>query len=492
MTNLDPQSIIVLDRQRHSVDLDENFITSVNRRLIHPIIVRRQIDPDSGEEQTRLVAGGMRLAALIAGGTTELIEGTHFRYMDDLDEVSAQVIELEENLKRTDLSWRDHVTAVGKLHDLYKSRNENWKTEKTAAELRLHLTQVNRLLVVYRNIDSPLLKDSQGWKQSYSILQTAADRKAASIVSDINNLGTQIFSQEISPLQEEESSENQNNGPSNGTSNSDCPIDLISGNPSGNTIEHPPAQETVQETLILDTPKPRPRPASFPPIICADFLSWIESYNGPKFTLIHCDFPYDVDYKKHTKNITSTSEDYDSSGYFRLLDSLCNNLDKIASYSAHLVFWFSMEHYQETKNKLLATGLFVHSHPLVWFKSDNSGIIPGTGNQFPRRVYETAFLASRRKRSLIKPLANAYSAPSPGNPLHPSQKHEPVLKHFFSMLVDETTDVLDPTCGSGAAIRVAEDLGARSALGLEINPQYAEAALATTITARNMRKAAKQ
>src|SRR6185437_13137120 len=49
---LAPDSIILGDRQRPSVgDLDPSFVASVSRRLIHPIVVRREND------STILVAG---------------------------------------------------------------------------------------------------------------------------------------------------------------------------------------------------------------------------------------------------------------------------------------------------------------------------------------------------------------------------------------------------------------------------------------------------
>lgn len=40
------------------------------------------------------------------------------------------------------------------------------------------------------------------------------------------------------------------------------------------------------------------------------------------------------------------------------------------------------------------------------------------------------------------------------------------------MFVDNNTRMLDPTCGGGSALRVAESLGAEHVLGLEINDEY--------------------
>jgi DNA modification methylase len=53
-------------------------------------------------------------------------------------------------------------------------------------------------------------------------------------------------------------------------------------------------------------------------------------------------------------------------------------------------------------------------------------------------------------------------------------KPEAILRHFFEMFVDENTLMLDPTCGSGTALRAAKSLGA--ALGIEKNEVFAERA----------------
>ena len=62
------------------------------------------------------------------------------------------------------------------------------------------------------------------------------------------------------------------------------------------------------------------------------------------------------------------------------------------------------------------------------------------------------------------------------SPQHLSPKPEPVLRHFFKMLIDEHSVVLDPTCGSGTALCAAKSLGAAHILGIEIDKDYAERA----------------
>jgi len=55
------------------------------------------------------------------------------------------------------------------------------------------------------------------------------------------------------------------------------------------------------------------------------------------------------------------------------------------------------------------------------------------------------------------------------------------------MFIDEYSRVLDPTCGSGTALRAAESLGASFVLGLEINPDFCEGARTLLKKSRNLR-----
>jgi len=56
---------------------------------------------------------------------------------------------------------------------------------------------------------------------------------------------------------------------------------------------------------------------------------------------------------------------------------------------------------------------------------------------------------------------------------HMSEKPAEMLRHFFRMIVSEHTMMLDPTCGSGSALRAAQSLMSRRVLGLEANPEFA-------------------
>jgi DNA modification methylase len=119
-------------------------------------------------------------------------------------------------------------------------------------------------------------------------------------------------------------------------------------------------------------------------------------------------------------------------------------------------------------------GWKVDPFPLVWHKSDNAGVLPDP-QRGPRRTYETAFFCSRGDRKIVQAVANSVAAPTTKD-IHMSEKPVEVLRHFMRMTTDGFSNVLDPTAGSGNAIQVARSLRAASFLGLEIDPQFYNAA----------------
>jgi modification methylase len=100
-----------------------------------------------------------------------------------------------------------------------------------------------------------------------------------------------------------------------------------------------------------------------------------------------------------------------------------------------------------------------------------------------------ALMGSRSDRFILEPVAASYGAPTASKKLHPSEKPEPMLKHFFRMFVNEDTVLLDPTCGGGSALRAADEMGAARVIGLELDPEYAAAANGALRIARNKRVA---
>jgi hypothetical protein len=213
------------------------------------------------------------------------------------------------------------------------------------------------------------------------------------------------------------------------------------------------------------------------PILHTDFNEWAPTYAGPKFNLIHCDFPYGIQSDASGQGAAKALGGYTDTEevYWTLFKTLSVHLDNFCAPSAHMIFWFSARFYVQTWEMLkLLDGFVFDEYPLIWHKDDNKGIAPDQLRR-PRRLYEMAFFGWRGDRKILKLKNNIVSAPTIRE-RHPHEKSELALRHFFEMCVDRGTRLLDPTCGSGSALRAANGLGAGSVVGLERDAEFADLA----------------
>lgn len=416
------------ERQRRELDT-KDLIDSIRMHgVLQPIIVHRVPEPDG---RHRLTAGERRYTSSLQLGLPDI----PVRFAEDLSPIEAAIFELEENIKRRDLEWQDLVQATAKIHDLYCQLNPLWTQTETANSLALSKPQVSIHLRVASELGSEQISKAKGIQEAYNILARRDSREDAQMLEEILGIGSKL----------EVPSEPLVEGIEVG---------------DGTTVRLPPPT-TVNTALV--------NPAHS--IIQESFIQWAPRYTGRPFNLIHCDFPYGIKVFDGPQSGRSRHLSYmdTSDVHTALLECLLVNLNRIASHSCHVLYWFSMQHYKSILQAVaeLAPSLTVHTHPLIWFKSDNTGISPDP-RRTPRHVYETCLLMSRGDRQVVRVVSDAYAAPTDHN-LHVHTKPEPMLRHFMGMLVDEYTSLLDPTCGSGSALRAAESLGAQRVFGMDID-----------------------
>lgn len=439
------------ERQRKTIDTSDLEPSIKARGVLQPIIVTKD---------HVLVAGERRLTACLKLGLPQI----PVRYLEDLPPLELKIIELEENAKRKDLTWQENVRAVAEIHSAYSDLalqigGKPWTMTATAESLGVSLALITQYLRVFSELSSDRVRLAASASQAYNLLSRKDERKITEAMTDIAELGNDLFS--VAEAKAEAKSTSVSPSPG---------LDITLG------------------------PIIPPQPAAPPPIpiLHESFLSWAPSYEGRPFNFIHCDFPYGISYNKGS--MAGRDNPYDDSPdvYWTLLQCFCDHRDRFMSPNAHLMFWFSMEYYSETLEFFRANApeLVFQKFPLVWMKSDNTGILPDS-KRGPRRIYETAFIASREDRLIVKPVGNAYAAPT-DKEWHTSTKTESMLRFFFQMFVDETTRLLDPTCGSGSALRAAESLGAKEVLGLELDDENCKNARTAFRSFRALRAAAKR
>jgi hypothetical protein len=407
-----------------------------------------------------LVAGERRYTACESLGWMMI----PVRYFEDLDPATAQIVELEENLRRSDLEWQEVVMAVRKIWDIKRSLRSNYTQAELGQDLGYESQgHVSFLLLVSNHLSDPTIYQCSTLNEAKSIIRRRTERAAQVEMDAI----TSAVAQSVNEQEEGGEKEEEEDLPAS-------PPTLTYGTAILST-----------RPIVLKQALKDPNKA----VLSENFLAWAPGYTGPKFNFIHCDFPYGVEVfagtrTGRTRHIGGGYEDEEDK-YELLLRCLLTNLPKLMASSAHLLFWYSHKKHDLTMRLFheLAPHLEQYAFPLVWMKSDNSRISPDM-NRWPCHCYETALLFSSGRRLVSKIVSDCYSGPT-DKTFHVSAKPEPMLRHFFSMLVDGTTDLLDPTCGGGSALRAAESCGARSTLGMDSNEECVTAARIALRQSRN-------
>jgi ParB/RepB/Spo0J family partition protein len=415
----DIASIVVerTERQRRSLTAIDELAESIHRiGLINPIVVT---------SDGVLVAGERRLSACRQLGWTSI----PIQFTDELSLEELQAIELEENVKRVNLTWQEEVEALARFH-AFKTANEPvWTQEDTANALGYSQPDVSKKLAVAAEMHNEVVAGADRLSAAHNIVQRNVERKRTSALASVG--------------------------------------EVFSAAAAGATNDAEAVASVKAEPVI--------------PLLNVSFHDWQETYDGPKFNLIHCDFPYGINVADAPRMSSTIKDHYDDSPdvYWTLLARLALSMDNVVAESAHLIFWHSMKFHADTKMELERMGWTVNPFPLIWHKSDGSGIAPDP-QRGPRQTYEAAFFAYRGDRKITQEGCVANSFAYPGrrdDAIHISEKPYAMLRHFMRMVCDEYSYVLDPTAGSANALKVAEDLGAATILGLEQSADFYETAV---------------
>lgn len=423
-------------RQRKEIDV-ANLLTSIARRgVLNPVLVLRETGPKG--ERWKLIAGERRFEACRFLDHLDIPA----RFMEDLSPLELQIVELEENTKRQDLTWQEIVATTAAIHTLYGQLEPTWTQTQTADALGIQEGTLSIYLRVAGEMDKEIISASGTVREAYNHLARKDQRAQGVALQELIDIAMTKKEEKVGPK----------------------------GGSPGPKIEGSPLPAVLVDPLAPVLP-----PAS---VLNLDFIPWAAAYSGPKFNFIHCDFPYGVNLfagpqgkeggNTHVGGQVAYNDSPDS--FFGLLEAFCRHFNNFAAYSCHLMFWYSEKNGPQMRQifREHLPGMIFTTHPLIWLKTDNLGISPDP-KRLPRHIYETALVGSRGDRQIVQTVADAYGSPT-DKALHASAKPEPMLRHFFRMFVDETTSMLDPTCGAGSSLRAAESLGAPQTLGIEIDP----------------------
>lgn len=397
-------------RQRRDVSNVEDLVASIKAvgRIINPITVEKKAGP-SGQPY-KLVAGERRLTACIKLGHEKIFA----RFAHELTLNQSRLLELEENVRRSELILSDKANAFLNMWKIYETDNPGATREAFASYIGYSVSTVSEYIRIAEESAKPnsSVAAAKTIGKARAVMQKNRKADIARVMNDL------ILAPEHDAKPEESN----------------------------------PLKKTYVENL-----------------------SFLDHLPSRKFSLIHCDFPYGINFDNSPQAKGSGLELYKDTPetYWTLCERLRSTISQIALPHAHVMFWFSMKYYHETLLFFRESPIKFNPTPLIWHKTDK-GMMPDF-RRLPQFSYEVCFFGSIGDPYIFKPVSNVYACPAQKD-FHISEKAVPMLAHFMSMMVNNESSVFDPTAGSGNALRAALRLGANTAYGFEIDPTIAEAA----------------
>ena len=154
--------IIIPERMRKeftSQDFDRLYLLELSIRkngLIHPILITRDLV---------LVAGHRRLMCHIRLNLPTI----SCQYFDELSPNESLAIELEENLRRLKMTWREVMLGIGKYHEHMQKENSLWTSRNSSLALQIPGITVSRSLQIYPFRMHPEIHSAKSFIQAVTI-----------------------------------------------------------------------------------------------------------------------------------------------------------------------------------------------------------------------------------------------------------------------------------------------------------------------------------
>jgi DNA modification methylase len=405
------------DRQRKEFDhaAGGELMDSIQKiGLLHPITISNGNQLRAGERRFRAIQMLTALGVCIRHAGEPVPLGS-IPAIDwgDLDEITQQTIELDENIKRQDITWQEKSAAIAKLDALRKRQDPTHTILETAAEVFNMDTpqqamgyareRVRRNILLSKHLDDPTVGAAKSLDDAYKILK----RKEA---YDHRELIGAALPEEMLLAQHQ----------------------LL----KVDSIAWMLAQHRARSVDCIVTDPP----------YCIDSDTFTDPKTGGT-NLLH--------------NYEDTVDFYEAARGF----------SNVAKDNCALYCFCDVEFFASWKTILRDFGWKVLRTPLVWYHRNGYRVIPNG----PRRCYELILAAYKGDKKPLVIAPDIIEAPPDPNLGHAAQKPVAVYQDLIRRNCGPGDRILDPFCGSGTIFPAAHGLKC-FATGIENNDAYAAVA----------------
>lgn len=414
------------DRQRKLFDpraITDLAASIAEVGLIEPVVVRKE-----GPELL-LVAGERRIRALEicwnlgqevrCGG--KVIPEDHIPavYLGEIDPILAFEIELEENIRRTDLSWQERAIATQRLmqHRTKRALREN-KAPPTLGQIAAEIVGSDK--------DTIAGATYVDYRENLLLAQNMANPVVAKAATKKDAMKAL--------RRDEETRKNAELGRSIGATFTSAVHTLL----VGDCLEHMAALPAASFDVILTDP------------------------------------PYGIDAQDYGDSAGKTggAHFYDDSPQvmWELMLHVQKWLFHVAKPQAHLYMFCDVEHFVKLRDLIASRGWKCFRTPLIWMNPTSMRAPwPEAG---PQRKWQMVLYANKGSKPVTRLYGDVLTYPSDPNLGHQAQKPVALYRDLLQRSIRPGDAVLDPFCGTGTIFPACHELKCR-ATGIELDPAAA-------------------
>lgn len=445
------QSAIIIKPERQRQEFDPAALQDLKNsiedgQLLHPPVLRREGDSwvlVAGERRLKAIAEIFELGGTFRHNGETFADGMiPFTDIGELTLLEAEEAELDENLKRRDLTWQEHAAAVARLHALRAAQKEDSFLKEVEADPHI-ATQVSRPVQTIADTAEELTGRRDGSYQD-------TVRKEIIVARHLDNpavAGAKSTEEAFKILKRQE--EQKRN------------IELAK------TVG---ASFNADKHVILN-------------VDCLEFMA--DPANAGKFDVILTDPPYGMgaqNFGDGGGKFDGIEHHYDDSyeawkklmgGYYGALDKYipgwCELSFHVAKPQAHAYVFCDIDRFHELKSMMQAAGWYVFRTPLINHKI-NSGRVP-LPDQGPRRQYEIILYAIKGKKPVTHIYPDVISTTGDENMSHGAQKPVALYQNLLQRSVRPGDEVLDSFAGTGPILPAGHTYQCK-VTAVEKNPEY--------------------
>ena len=414
--------------------------------LLHPITI---------DDKNNLVAGAHRLAAFTLlhekYPNVEKYKMIPFTRPDlpKLGAADKRKIELEENLKRTQMTWQERALGLLEYHRLAQTssarRGERWTEQQTADLFSVSKTHFNSLKRVAERLKKS--KDDPLWSapNATDAIKILLEEQKAKATKKLAELSKSYRPKDSSEGGERKSSQ---------------PIITL-----GDTDESGILVPTAQSPISV------PPYASFYHL--GDCLELMEKFKG-QFDHIITDSPYgiDMDNFMNEESIKNVKEEHTVEGNLELMEKFFKVAYDCSKDYSFLCVWIDLEHFEKMITWATNAGWIVCRWPVVWCKTSpcinraaQYNVTKATEFCMIMRKSKSATIATKQQQNFIIAPRDSVSKD------HPFGKPYAVWKYLIETVSYEGQTVLDPFAGCGSSLYAIIKLN-RKPLAFEIKQEH--------------------